>query len=297
MVNAMSTALQNSVDTNLSVSGIFSNSHFKRVISNGRSKFIDTKIEKYGPFLGLNKEATRKDALEAFYSYLLSEYRCEYVYKNFITKNILLGRHSLNTSTLLNEFRVGSSLADLVLINGKSVVYEIKTELDTPERLEDQITDYQKAFPYIYLVTHHTLIDKYLSILKDENVGLKALTDKFHLTEIRKAKYNPEYLEITTMFKALRKKEYSNVIKEVFGELPDVPNMYYFKECFELAKQLEPEIFHRLMSEELKKRKPKEIEPIQANLLPKFLSNICLTIDPNANQYDRLFKYLKAKIN
>ena len=293
----MSTTLQNSVDTNQSVSGIFSNSHFKRVISNGRSKFIDTKIEKYIPFLCLSREATRKDALEAFYSYLLSEYRCEYVYKNFITKNILLGRHSLNTSTLLNEFRVGSSLADLVLINGKSVVYEIKTELDTPDRLEDQLKDYQKAFPNVYLVTHHSLIDKYLSILKDENVGLIALTDKFHLSEIRKAKYNPEHLEITTMFKALRKEEYSNVINEVFDELPDVPNMYYFRECFKLAKQLEPETFHRLMSEELKKRKPKETKPIQSNLLPAFLSNICLTIDPTANQYDRLFKYLKTKIN
>jgi len=31
------------------------------------------------------------------YSYLLKEYRCEYIYKNFITQKILLGRHSLNT--------------------------------------------------------------------------------------------------------------------------------------------------------------------------------------------------------
>lgn len=292
----MNTALQNSVDTNLSVSGIFSNSHFKRVISNGKSKFIDAKIDKYVQSLELNKGATRKDALEAFYSYLLSEYRCEYVYKNFITKKILLGRHSLNTSTLLNEFRVGSSLADLVLINGKSVVYEIKTELDTPERLEDQLKDYRKAFTHIYLVTHHSLTEKYLSILNDDDVGVIALTDDLTLPEIREAKYTSRYLDITTMFKSLRKEEYSNVIETEYGKVPEVPNMYYFKGCLKLAKQMKPERFHRLMSTELKKRKPKETIPFQKNLLPDFLTNICLTIDPTANQYDRLFNYLNEKI-
>lgn len=293
----MSTALQNSVDTNLSVSGIFSNSHFKRVVFKGKNKFIDAKIDKYAQFLNLNKGATRKDVLEAFYSYLLSEYRCEYVYKNFITKKILLGRHSLNTSTLLNEFRVGSSLADLVLINGNSVVYEIKTELDTPERLEDQLTDYRKAFTHIYLVTHHSLTEKYISILNDDKVGVIALTDDLTLPEIRKAKSSSLHLDITTMFKSLRKEEYSSVIKTEFGEVPEVPNMYYFKECLKLAKQIKPERFNRLMSTELKKRKPKETTPIQNNILPDFLTNICLTIDPNANQYDRLFQYLNAKIN
>ncbi|MAO65417.1 MAG: hypothetical protein CL666_10495 [Balneola sp.] len=293
----MSTALQNSVDTNLSVSGIFSNSHFKRVISKGSSKFIDAKIDKYHQYLELNKGATRKDALEALYSYLLSEYRCEYVYKNFITKKILLGRHSLNTSTLLNEFRVGSSLADLVLINGKSVVYEIKTELDTSERLEDQLADYKKAFTHVYLVTHHSLIDKYLSILKDDSVGVIALTNNFTLSEIREAKEETRYLDITTMFKSLRKEEYSNIIASEFGKVPDVPNMYYFKECLKFAEQIPPKNFHKLMSAELKKRKPKETSPFQNNLLPEYLNSICMAIDPTANQYDRLYQFLNTKIN
>ncbi|PKD43698.1 sce7726 family protein [Rhodohalobacter barkolensis] len=293
----MNTVIQNSVDNNLSISGIFSNSHFKRVITNGKSNFIDAKIDKYIQFLELNEGATRKDALKAMYSYLLSEYRCEYVYKNFITKKILLGRHSLNTSTLLNEFRVGSSLADLVLINGKSVVYEIKTELDTPERLEDQLADYRKTFTHIYLVTHHSLIEKYLSILKDEEVGLIALTNNFTLSEVREAKKETRYLDITTMFKSLRKEEYSNIIESEYGEVPDVPNMYYFKECLKLAEQMPPKHFHKLMTTELKKRKPKETTPFKENLLPEYLNSVCMAIDPTANQYDRLFQFLNTKIN
>lgn len=293
----MNTSIQNSVSNNLSISGVFSNSQFKRVISKGRSKFIDTKINKYFQFLDLKKDATRKDALEALYSYLLTEYRCEYVYKNFIAKKILLGRHSLNTSTLLNEFRVGSSLADLVLINGKSVVYEIKTELDTPERLEDQLKDYRKAFTHIYLVTHHSLTNKYFSILNDDTVGIITLTDDLTLPEVRKAKCTSRCLDITTMFKSLRKEEYTNIIEAEYGKVPEVPNMYFFKECLKLAKMMKPERFHKLMCSELKKRKPKETIAFQKNNLPEFLTNICLTIDPTAKQYDRLFQYLNAKIN
>jgi hypothetical protein len=293
----MTVSIQNSVDNNISISGVFSNSHFKRIISEGNSKFIDSKIDNYLHSIALNKDVTRKDVLEVFYRYLLSEYRCEYIYKNFIANKILLGRHSLNTSTLLNEFRVGSSLADLCLINGKSIVYEIKTELDTPERLEDQLKDYRKVFTHIYLVTHHSLTDKYLSILNDNYVGVIALSNDLTLPVVRKAKYDARYLDITTMFKALRKKEYSNVIKAEYGKLPDVPNMFYFKECLKLAKQMKPINFHSLMSKELKKRKPKEMTPYQNNLLPEYLTNICIAIDPTANQYDRLFQYLNTKIN
>lgn len=293
----MSTYLKNSVDTNHSISKIFSNSHFKGVINNGKSNFIDAKIDKYFQELGLNNNSTRGDALGVFYSYLLSEYRCEYIYKNFITKNILLGRHSLNTSTLLNELRVGSSLADLVLINGKSVVYEIKTELDTPERLADQLDDYRKAFTNIYLVTHHSLVDKYLSMLNDKSIGVIGLTDRFHLSEVRKASNNSDHLDIRTMFKVLRKDEYSNVIKQVHGFLPDVPNMYYFKECLSLAYQINAKKFNYLMSEELKKRKPKDPNTIQSNEVPDYLTNICLNIDPTSDQYIRLFNYLNEKIN
>ena len=41
----------------------------------------------------------------------------------------LLGIHSVNTTTALTEIPVGRAKPDFILINGKAVVYEIKTEL------------------------------------------------------------------------------------------------------------------------------------------------------------------------
>lgn len=284
--------LQNSTDLNISISGIFSNSHFKRVIEGSEHSLLDAKIEKYQDLFDLREHHSYGEALSVFYDYLLSDYRCEYVYKNLITRKILLGRHSLNTSTLINEFRIASSLADVVLINGKSTVYEIKTELDSPDRLSDQLADYQKAFSNIYLVVHHSQEEKYRDLLRDSSVGLLALNNRFQLSEVKKAEVDTSHLDITTMFKSLRKEEYTNVVSKAFGFVPDVPNMFYFKKCLELARKMDPAEFHHLMSIELKKRKPRHKDVFSSGKVPDYLSNICLAIDPTEKGYHRLFRYL-----
>ena len=56
------------------------------------------------------------------------------------------GEHIPQNSTLINEFRVCNSKADIAIINGKSTVYEIKSKYDSLDRLESQIADYKKVF-------------------------------------------------------------------------------------------------------------------------------------------------------
>ena len=65
--------------------------------------------------------------------------------------------HSVNTTTALTEVAIAKSKADFVLINGKAVVYEIKTELDNLERLCSQIDDYYKAFDHVAVVTYEKI--------------------------------------------------------------------------------------------------------------------------------------------
>ncbi|MBE9547218.1 MAG: sce7726 family protein [Proteobacteria bacterium] len=112
------------------------------------------------------------------YSYLCNNYRSEYVYKNAIANKILLGRHSINTSTLLNEFRVGNSKADIVIINGDSSVYEVKSEYDSMERLQNQIKSYRTVFDYINIVTHFSQLDKIIKTV-DKDIGIIVLTDQY----------------------------------------------------------------------------------------------------------------------
>ena len=54
----------------------------------------------------------------------------------------------------MTEIPVGNAKPDFILINGKAVVYEIKTEFDNFDRLENQITEYYRAFNHVAIVTH-----------------------------------------------------------------------------------------------------------------------------------------------
>ena len=78
--------------------------------------------------------------------------RDEYVYRAALTHNILLGRHSLNTASLLTEFRAGSCKADLAILNGTATVYEVKSERDSLTRLENQLLNYRKVFAKVYVI-------------------------------------------------------------------------------------------------------------------------------------------------
>lgn len=59
-----------------------------------------------------------------------------------------------NNEVSMFEFNIGSSRLDYARINGHSYAYEIKTELDSLDKLEKQVTDYSKAFDYVQVVCH-----------------------------------------------------------------------------------------------------------------------------------------------
>ncbi len=58
------------------------------------------------------------------------------------------------------EFNVGSSRLDFARVNGSSYAYEIKTELDSLEKLEKQMIDYSKVFEYLHVVCHPDHLNK-----------------------------------------------------------------------------------------------------------------------------------------
>lgn len=67
---------------------------------------------------------------------------------NFINKVITKTKKHVT----IFELKVGSSRIDLCKINGHSTAYEIKTELDSPKRLEGQMKDYFQFFEEVYLI-------------------------------------------------------------------------------------------------------------------------------------------------
>ncbi|HEY3325798.1 MAG TPA: sce7726 family protein, partial [Novimethylophilus sp.] len=122
-------------------------------------------IEKFGP------ETKVADFYDALFMQLHNDYRHEYIYKNAIAEKVLLGKHNLNTAFMLTEFAVDCCKADVVVLNGTSHVYEIKSEMDNFDRLERQLNAYKKMFDLITVITTEGLFDAVKSRV-DETVGI-----------------------------------------------------------------------------------------------------------------------------
>lgn len=230
---------------------LFSPPIIREIASEGTSGLLKSVLEHSGYERRVG--ATLAEVFEGIYGFLRRHYRSEYIYKNALANKILLARHSLTTSTLLTEFSTGRSKADLVIINGSSTVYEVKTELDSLERLQKQMEAYLRVFDYVYVVTHDSRIKK-LNNLLSEQIGIILLSDKYTLRTVRVAKSNKQRTDAGEICDCLRQNEYCDIIAARFGSVPKVPNTRFYTECRALFSQLSPEEAHHGMVRVLRKR-------------------------------------------
>ncbi|MDN5049705.1 sce7726 family protein [Aliarcobacter butzleri] len=282
-------------DTSIGLSYLFTPTILKEIYFEKKSKKLLNVFKEFNIQNLLSEEITLRELFESSYNQLLKNYRNEYVFKNAIAKKILLGRHSINSSRLFTELRVETSKADIVIFNGTTHVYEIKTELDTLERLEKQIFNYKKVFEFINIVT----VESKLSIIEkqiDENVGLIILTDKYTLKTVRKAKSNLENLDKEALFNLLRKDEYLKIIKNKFGYLPDVPNTKIYTECKNMLSKLTIVEIHKEVLYTLKKRITYKNLVDNIKQFPDSLKISILESNLNINEQQEFLKLLNKKV-
>lgn len=228
---------------------------------------------------------------EELYHLLSRNYRSEYIYKNQLTLEILSQYHS-EKATVLTEFRSANCLADALVLNGTSCAYEIKTELDTLDRLERQLAAYQQMFDQIYVITSELQAEK-LILKLDSSVGIVVLKADLSMKRVRLAHSNKADIDNGQIFDSLRAKEYLNIVHSQFGFTPDVPNTLRYTACKELFMQLSPEIAHNEMVRVLKCRIPDVKAEIALNLIPKSLSSLYLNSKFTEKQNNTFMKNLR----
>ena len=180
------------------------------------------------------------ELISEIYSFMSRFYRNEYYYQNTLLNKLLIGKHSVNTTTALTQVPISKSKADFILINGKAVVYEIKTELDNFERLDTQIKDYYKAFSYVCVVTSESQYERAIGILKDTPVGVYVLTRNNTISAKLRKEPSEECknLSHTAIFKVLHKREYERIILHYYGYLPATSQVFYYDECLKMFSQI-----------------------------------------------------------
>lgn len=117
------------------------------------------------------------------------------------------------------EIKANNSRLDFLRVNGKSISYEIKTELDNLHKLQKQISDYQNLFEYNYIVIDEKHFDNAIKLIPNTYGIFIVNQDK--LKEKRKAVLN-ERLNPNRQLALFTKKEITNHFK---GYNADIDNI------------------------------------------------------------------------
>ncbi|MGF7229960.1 sce7726 family protein [Arachidicoccus sp.] len=268
-------------------STLFSRSEVNRWLK-GDFDSIDIKLERYN-LTEQNKGNSYLKFLRNTYRILEKNYPNEYVLKNEFLNKWLKKELGTNNSVIFNEFRIGKAIADLAMFNGVSKVFEIKTILDKEYRLSNQLQEYKKIFNEVYIIVPNLLLSKYSNY--DTSVGIISFdsnSKKFGL--IRKAgRINK--IDSNTLMEVLHTKEYKEISKAYFGQLPEMNSFNQFEICKNLISKIPQKDLNNLFLTAMKRR---NINNLFFNKLNSEFNQICLSLNFKKQERDNLINGLKT---
>jgi hypothetical protein len=232
---------------------LFSSAVVRELARTGRSSALARVARQSELGRSLPQTSTLRDLFESAFVLLKREgFRHEYIYKAALTHRILLGRHSLQTASMLSEFRVGQCKADVAILNGTSTVYEIKSERDSLSRLQRQLESYARVFARVYVIAAEDHVDAVKASVPTE-VGILRLNNRYQISTLRESIERPECLSSDAIFDSLQTIEARMVLEELGIELPAVPNTMLNLVLREKFARLNGRIAHDGMVKVLKK--------------------------------------------
>lgn len=267
---------------------LFSKSMFEKILNGKGTSFYNEIVNRYCH----SKDITTGEVFHRSYALLKKHYMNEYYYKNALLNSIIIKRHKLGSTKVLTELSVGNSIADFITINGKCIVYEIKTELDVLDRIETQINDYYKCFPYVCVVASYRHLQQLKEKYKDTDVGLYYFDEKGKIVFEKEPKANYTHIDKKEIFKMLRKYEFESIIKRQGFKLPDVPRVNYYSECLKLFDTIDLDSILNEFLIVLKQRKKSPNKLYKK--VPYELKMMVYQLDYDDDDYKHLFSFLNS---
>lgn len=233
------------------MAGFFSSGVVQEMARRGRSRKFSRLAHESGIAASVGPTESVRDALEVAFAELSRCHRTEYVYKTAIAQNVLLGRHSLNTAVMMTEFRVGACKADVVILNGTSTAYEIKSERDRLDRLPVQVETYLQAFARVNVIASDSHTRAVLALVPAA-VGVMRLTPRGSIQTLREPIEDPGRIVPSTLFEALQLHESGMILRHLGLRVPEVPNTRLHCTQRRLFEQLDSSQLHSAMVDVLR---------------------------------------------
>lgn len=267
---------------------LFSSAVLQEMARKGRSLLFRRLLEQTRLAADCHSRDTVGEIFDSAFSLLkVAGRRDEYVYRAALTKNILLGKHSLRTASMLNEFRAGNCKADLVILNGTATVYEIKSERDSLSRMVNQIENYMRVFASVNVIVGDNHLVTVRAALP-KTVGIMRLSRRHHISVERDAVVSPERICPSTVFGSLRTAEAEGILQSLGIVVPAVPNTLRYSVMRDLFASLDPASLHLEMVRTLKRTRNLSSLAGLVDQVPTSLHAAVLSVPMRRNDHERL---------
>jgi hypothetical protein len=276
---------------------MFSAAAVRPLASHGRSALLGRLLHASEPALPTqNAGATVHDALTAAFDVLRQiGQRDDHVYRTAVAQKLFLGRHSSNTAVAMFEARASRSRADVVILNGTSTAYEIKSERDSFARLHDQLQDYRQVWASVNIVTSPSRVEEALA-LAPSDVGVLKLTAEFTFKTVRSAIDDPTRINPLLLLDSLRVTEAIKVLEGLGDSIPALPNTKVRQYLTEYFLTVAPERLHSATLAVLKKSRAQHAQFSHAKRLPFYLRASAFTIPADETSCKFLRKALQTPL-
>lgn len=279
------------------IARLFASSIVKEMARWGRSPLFaavvrETKVAEIG-FSG----ETVADLFEHAFAWLKRGHlRDEYVYKSALTEKVLMGRHSLDTASMLTEFRIGASKADVVILNGTGTVYEIKSERDSLTRLTGQLDAFKTVFPVVNVIVGENHLASVMESVSSDT-GVMVLSHRHQISTVREATHSMGRTSPSAMFSSLTMREAEMVLNDVGVEVPAIPNTLRYDMLHERFRALESTIVHAAMVRVLKRTRSQATLRELVGNLPSSLHSLVLTTRIRKQDHSRLIEAVATPLS
>ena len=278
------------------LSRLFSSAVLHEMAAEGKSGLFASLVRESGLAIHASSIDRVRDLFDVAFGALKARgARDEYIYRAALAQRLFLGKHSLRTACMLTEFRAGDSKADVVILNGTSSVYEIKSERDSLSRLDRQIENYKSVFASVFVIAGENHVAAVVKATSTD-VGVLALSRRYQITTVREALDLPSRVSPSMVFQSIRTSEASEVLEYLGQKVSAGPNTTRREELRKRFEALSPESAHKGLLHVLKRSR--NMMPLRDLVLrlPHSLHAAALSVPVRKGSHERLLGAIETPL-
>lgn len=235
-------------------------------------------------------DAPRRDVITRLFAWCRCRRRDEYVFRCHL--HTWFHRND-PTSFVINQVPSLDRVLDIMHVTTSRLhVYEIKSPLDSPLRVADQLTAARAITPHVTLLVDHTQADTYAGFVDDDTTGFATLGPRGGIQTLKPARATWESLDTQSCFDLMRRDEKNLALAPEHPTLAATSPANHYRTALAAARKVSPKTLHQRMHNLICQRPTPDLA--HAHTISAPLSPLLATVKPGKLHTHRLTAWLAA---